>query len=92
MTDNEYFHMSLVGDDIESVVTVVNQGIDARLTGFTESSFEWNQTPYCLRLECNIAISELEILIRRLNDLDEWGAPGQLADSIVLVQYGHETI
>ena len=35
------FTMELSTEDAKHVIEVVNQGIDARLTGFTRSKFEW---------------------------------------------------
>jgi hypothetical protein len=86
MDKNKFFKMSLVGQDNKNVVSVVNQGIDARLTGF-----EWDRTPYILRLKCNIHYSEMEVLIRRLLELETEDAE-MLADDIVMVYYGKESM
>jgi hypothetical protein len=85
----EYFEMSLVSDDLEMVEMAVNQGIDSRLEGFTRSKFEWNPTPYCLRLECKIHPDEIQVLIRRLVESGDCHAE-DLADSIVYVLYDKE--
>ena len=94
MNNDQFFPMSLVGKAREDVIQAVNQGIDSRLTGFTRSTFEHNQTPYVLRLECKIHLLEMEVLIRRLHQLWIFGneEAGQLADDSVLVYYGRETI
>ena len=94
MKNDHFFEMSLVSDDLENVKQVVNMGIDSRLTGFTRSKFDLNQTPYVLRLECLIHLSEMEVLIRRLHQLWIFGneEAGLLADDIVLVHYKRETI
>jgi hypothetical protein len=85
------FEMSLTYDDITSVRNVVNIGIDSRLEGFTKSSFEWNHNEFVTRLDCQIHPSEMQILIRRLLE-DGSGNAEMLADSIVYVEYGYETI
>jgi len=85
------FEMSLTYDDITSVRNAVNQGIDSRLEGFTKSTFNWNHNEVVTRLDCQIHPSELQILIRRLLE-DGSGNSEMLADSIVYVQYGYESI
>ena len=86
---NTYFDMSLTFDDIRSMIAVVNQGIDSRLTAFTQSSFELHDREYVTRLDCKIHSSEMEILIRRLLDL-EMEAAELLADDIVTIEYDVE--
>jgi hypothetical protein len=85
------FEMSLTYEDITSVRNAVNLGIDSRLEGFTKSSFEWNHNRVVTRLECQIHPSEMQILIRRLLE-DGSGNAEMLADTIVMVEYGYETI
>jgi hypothetical protein len=85
----EYFEMSLVGLDISSTKMAVNQGIDSRLEGFTRSTFEWGDGRNGLRLECKVHPDEMQVLIRRLVELDNDNADS-LADSIVSVYYGKE--
>jgi len=46
---------------------IVNQGIDARLTGFTKSEFEHKES----RLYLDFAVDEIEILLRRLTKVAE---------------------
>ena len=94
MNNDQFFPMSLVGEAREDVIQAVNMGIDSCLTGFTRSTFEHNQTKYCLRLECLIHLDEMEILIRRLHQLWIFGNEnaGSLADDIVSIHYGKEII
>ena len=73
--------------DEEIFIAAVNQGIDARLEGFTKSKF----TDDGRRCILSFHDSELTVLLRRLLELesdlaDEW------ADDIVQVRYGYETI
>lgn len=84
-----YFDCSFpVGsDDYKNIVAVVNQGIDSRLEGFTRLIYEID--PYDGRLFCYFHNSEMQILIRRLLELETEEAES-LADSIVLIEYGHE--
>ena len=94
MKNDQFFSMSLVGEAREDVIKAVNVGIDSHLTSFTRSTFEHNQTKYCLRLECKIHLLEMEILIRRLHAMYLFGndEAGQLADDIVMVYYDKEAI
>ena len=73
--------------DFENVRQAIAKGIDSRLTGFTKSRFTYKDE----RLYCWIHSSEIEILIRRLLELETESAE-QLADAIVLIQYKKETI
>ena len=77
----------VISEDFTNVYNVVNQGIDARLTGFTQSNFELNGR----RLQCEIHPLEMEILIRRLVGLNNDEA-GYLADDIVSMYYGVEIV
>lgn len=61
----ENYPMSLVGEDRDVMICVVNQGIDSHLEGFTESSFK--DTGY--RLECDISPKDMLILLRRLLEI-----------------------
>jgi hypothetical protein len=83
------FDMSLVFDDYEIVEHIVNQGIDSRLEGFTNSFFDWEIVSGIQRLECKIHSSEMQILIRRL--LEDGGEDAEmLADDIVRIHYDCE--
>ena len=66
---------------------IVNQGIDARLTGFTKSNFHREGS----RFYFDFAPDEIEILLRRLNEISE---NNEYADSwetdIVFAVYGVE--
>lgn len=86
-----YFPMELVGDDAQAVIQCVNRGIDSRLTAFTRSTFEWGDNG---KLHCRIHPDEVEVLLRRLNDLGDKGDENadSLADGIVYVEYGVEVI
>lgn len=82
-------------EDYDNIIQVVNQGIDARLTGFTRSEFRFQEKEIGRfklgRLFCWIHYLELEVLIRRLLELKTEQAE-MLADDIVMVEYGVETI
>jgi hypothetical protein len=75
------------------VINAVNRGIDSRLEGFTESSFEWIfSEPLGLRLVCNIANQhEFQVLVRRLLELEDENAEG-LADDLIYDQFDVEPI
>ena len=86
------FEMSLTYNDADLVRKIVNQGIDSRLEGFTQSKFWWeNPTGFVNRLECKIHSSEMQILIRRLLELEDDEAD-LLADDIVMIEYEVEII
>lgn len=53
------------GSDYELFKSVVNQGIDSHLQGFTESKFSYKDS----RLVMDFALVELPILVRRLDEL-----------------------
>jgi len=85
------FDMSLTFDDFDAVERAVNQGIDSRLEGFTRSSFEVENVMGVWRLQCQVHEYELQILIRRL--LEDGDLHSELlADDIVYIQYGVETV
>ena len=52
--------------DTQMFIEIINQGIDARLTGFTKSTYYWDDN----RLYMEFDPSELEILLRRLSELE----------------------
>ena len=87
----EYFDMSLTFDDLKMVKEVVNQGIDSRLEGFTRSIFWHTSDKFVIRLECKIHPNEMQILIRRLLELETEQAE-MLADDIVRIYYDEEII
>ncbi len=66
---------------------IINQGIDSRLTAFTKSNFHYDESRYYF----DFATCELEILIRRLVDLETDLADLWAAD-IVLSAFGYETV
>ena len=83
------FNMELSWSDTKTIKRIVNQGIDSRLEGFTKSSFIFNSSSG--KLDCQIHPSELQILIRRLlKDGDDDAE--MLADDIVMVEYGYQTV
>jgi len=83
------FNMSLNWSDTKIMREVINQGIDSRLEGFTRSTFVWNHNTG--KMDCQIHPEEMTTLIRRLLELETESAE-MLADDIVYVEYGHETI
>lgn len=60
---------SLFGDDYELFKSVIEQGIDAHLEGFTESSFDEKIVNGQHRLVMKFVGKDIPILIRRLNDV-----------------------
>ena len=81
-------------DDTRALICAINQGIDSRLEGFTQSEFYWEDFYDCgkhTRLVCKIAIDELQIMIRRLLESNDDTAIS-LADNIVYVQWGFESV
>ena len=100
MTETDWFPITapIGSHTYEVLVGVVNKGIDARLEAFTKSEFSDFVSEYGLpRFMFNFHPDELSILLRRLNELwdsdSSWAdEAGSLADDIVELQYGYETI
>jgi len=69
------FSTPVFGLDTETIKLIVDQGIDARLEGFTKSSFVVNND----RLYCKVHPDEIQVLIRRLIELGDeiWDAHEQ---------------
>lgn len=86
---SDFFEITVpIGSADEALfILVVNQGIDARLEGFTQSKFTDNGR----RVILNFHERELTVLLRRMLELEADEAD-QWADDIVLVRYGFETI
>ena len=76
-------------DDMKLFTTIVNQGIDARLEGFTKSKFYVDKEPH--RFCLDFADCELQILLRRLLAIETGESDSWIAD-IVDLHYGYETI
>jgi len=70
-------------NDMRIFTTVVNQGIDSRLEGFTKSTFGRHGDRLCLSFHPD----EFSILIRRLYEMEEFEAT-QWADDIAFELYG----
>ena len=78
-------------DDFELFNNIINQGIDARLEAFTNSTFEIKGN----RLFINIDTSEISIFMRRLSmaaeieaeSIDNWTAD-QWEDDILEIYFG----
>ena len=87
----EYFEMSLNWADTKIFKRVIQRGIDSRLEGFTRSIFWHTSDKFVIRLECKIHPSEMQILIRRLLELETEQAE-MLADDIVRIYYDEEII
>lgn len=83
----EFYQLSFYrySDDCIDIINVVNQGIDSYLTGFTNSLFYFVYN----RLYCEICPSELNILIRRLVELNSENSEN-LADSILHAYFGYK--
>jgi len=92
MSVTDYFNITAPsgGDDAKLFTAIINQGIDARLEGFTQSKFKARIVNRMNRLVLDFHPDELSILLRRLSELetdeaDEW------VDGIIAAQYGQET-
>ena len=85
----EYFEMKMRNNDVELITKIVNQGIDSRLEGFTQSRFY--PSDIIRYVDCNIHPAEMQILIRRLLELETEEAE-MLADDIVRIYYDEEII
>ena len=57
-------------EDFKLFESIINQGIDSRLTGFTESMFSFSKNG--MRLYMDFHKNEMEILLRRLSDRAEY--------------------
>lgn len=68
--NNEFYSMTLVGEDSELMVEIINQGIDSHLEAFTESTFNGNEN----RLICNVSPKDMLVLLRRLEESDNENA------------------
>ena len=77
----------IYSDDMEMFRDIVNQGIDSRLEGFTESIFYQD----CQRYYFDFAPSEIQILLRRMLAFETDQADDWVID-IVAMYYGYETI
>ena len=75
-------------EDHKLFTDIVNMGIDSRLTGFTKSKFYY--TEIGSRLNLDFDMSEIEILLRRLSDIEDDDAESWLSDIIYSI-YNVET-
>ena len=75
-------------EDHKLFTDVVNMGIDSRLTGFTKSKFHYGDLG--TRLYLDFDMSEIEILLRRLSDIEDEDAESWLSDIIYSI-YNVET-
>ena len=82
----------IIYKDFDLFKSIVNQGIDARLTAFTESRFYQDKEDLS-RFVFVFHWSEMEILMRRLSELAEVNelANGWLNDILEII-YGVEVI
>tara|TARA_Y100001963_G_C6657440_1_gene388763 strand:- start:211 stop:498 length:288 start_codon:yes stop_codon:yes gene_type:complete len=60
-----------ISDDFKLFQEVINQGIDSRLEAFTKSKFEIKKEHLVNRLYMEFHESEIQILLRRLEELEE---------------------
>jgi hypothetical protein len=69
------YPMSLVGNDAQLMVRIVNMGIDAWLTAVTNSSFDWINDnsgiahSYNPKLVCVVSPGDLMVILRRLAEI-----------------------
>ena len=78
--------VSTMTDDFELFKKVINMGIDARLEAFTKSNFCVKAKSIGGRLYLNINESEMQILIRRLLEINTENSE-QWADDIIEAYY-----
>lgn len=89
---NEPFMIRAVNNDVELLAKVVNQGIDSRLEAFTKSTISdcnaYNRCTFTVHPD------EMSIMLRRLTELWDAGhyRAGMMADDIVFILYGKETV
>lgn len=78
MDSKEFFQITTYcnSEDAKLFVSVINQGIDSYLEGFTQSKFYWKDS----RLIMEFHRTELPILIRRLEEEGTENALGWIAD------------
>ena len=81
--------VDIQSDDMSLFTAIVNEGIDARLEGFTESRFYPGKgsNRFCL----DFAPNEIQILLRRLLAIETEESDRWVVD-IVECYYGYETI
>lgn len=72
---NEYLHIDTPagGGNYNMFVSLVNQGIDSHLEGFTKSKFQLFMQDGQKRMSFDFHKSELPVLLRRLDELGENG-------------------
>lgn len=75
------------GSDYQMFLKVWNQGIDAHLEAFTKSKHKYYDNGR--RLQLIIDISELPLLVRRLEELGTLEADGWASDIRELEEYPH---
>ena len=87
----EFFNISTPrwSDDAKLFTAIINQGIDARLEGFTQSKFTSKEVNAVSRLVLDFHPEELSILLRRLSELESDEA-SEWVDGIIAAQYGQE--
>ena len=86
-----------ITDDSDLFISVINQGIDARLEAFVKSKFRSESG----RLALSFHPDEVQILLRRLCEIYEAKATddpyenehvGLWIEDIMLAQYGYEVV
>ena len=82
-----------VSADARLFISVVNEGIDSRLEGFTKSAFKWDVNG---RLVLSFHPDEIQILLRRLCEIYDADQDnehvGLWIEDIMLAQYGYEVV
>jgi len=79
---DEFFNISapVNSEDAQLFKTVINQGIDSHLEGFTKSKFEQKPGSTGTRLSMDFHKTELPLLLRRLEELGTDEAIGWAED------------
>mgnify|MGYP003146791267 CR=1 FL=1 len=71
MKNNLDISCTTISDDYQIFKSVIDQGIDSRLEAFTKSKFEIKKEYLVSRLYMEFDESEIQILLRRLEELEE---------------------
>jgi len=78
VNEKEFFQITIYcnSEDTKLFISVVNQGIDSHLEGFTQSKFYWEDSQLIMEFHR----TELPILIRRLEEIGTENAFGWIED------------
>ena len=89
--ENLYISTRIGNDDFDLFLKVVNQGIDAHLQAFTDSTFNIDEQ---FRLHIDIVPSEIGLFMRRLSEIadDDDNNADSWENMILESQFGIEIV